>query len=418
MSNGLKVMSHASQFNEFLKFATENKDGALAKLGAMTKVSEGFVIGNSVRQISLSDKDSKLGIFHWWRSSKQEAENIQTQRLFHNSVKEIFDKLKMPIPEEVRKALGDASFRDSGSPLSARRIRAVADAVTDAVSAATKLSQSAGELSQSVDKIDDKMKNTAYQKLGTNIKETLSNFTYGGSLDIDSKSFTTYQDGKDKLKDDFTQKCGTTKVNLDTYNKGFSLLSGKVTNCKRDIAKTESQIKTNGQTNELKALLEKQKADLAAAEKNLKDFEAKNPKALVEGWQATMHKMNQKHKVAETKLEATFYKSKSMQRLYKFTIGLAEKIKAPTTAGDSDFHARVGRIAVLAYFNAHPDDLRRLVKSVPKDMMVEMGQWIAKEKQVLADKNAEEGLSQKEVAQMNLLKKAEGVAGALKALLN
>lgn len=412
MSEGLRVMSHATQFNEFLKFATENKDGALAKLDGMTKAkgTQGFVLGNDVRQISLSDKDSKLGIFHWWRTSEQKSANIQTQRLFYDSVKGIFGKLKQPIPQEVLKALGDDSFRNSGSPLSARRILAVADAMT--------LSFAVGKVNKATNRVGDEKSNL---NLGTKIENALSKFTYKGSLKINSESFEAFRDGMKKLNDDLAQKYGESLTKLDEYNKELNRLNNQVLQCGKIAKGIEDKIKEKGETVELKQKLNEANDNKKLAEAKLTAFNKEHPKESVDDLKAMRSKMNKERTAAETQLKDTFYTSEPMKRLSGFIVGLAKKIEVPTTSGDSDFHAQVGQIAVTAYFNTHHDDFRRLVKSVPKEMMDEAGKLIIRKKDMLTDKMALEDLTDDEMAktqqQVKSLQMALGVSGALAQLL-
>ena len=156
MAIDLNTKTYGEQFNAFVNFASKNRNlGNVARIGETRAGTDLLGKNGEPRTIVAKDWD---GSGQFWRFSSSRKVNNEVRDLFLKTILSVcsVDKIE-ELPQHVQDVLKAEDFNGKGRPLTARRIKAV----TDAVLAAAGLTEAKGNVAFGTSPAARKIQNMA-----------------------------------------------------------------------------------------------------------------------------------------------------------------------------------------------------------------------------------------------------------------
>ena len=156
MAINLNTKAYGEQFNAFVNFASKNRNlGNVARIGETRAGTDLLGKNGEPRTIVAKDWD---GSGQFWRFSSSRKVNNEVRDLFLKTILSVcsVDKIE-ELPQNVQDVLKAEDFNGKGRPLTARRIKAV----TDAVLAAAGLTEAKGNVAFGTSPAARKIQNMA-----------------------------------------------------------------------------------------------------------------------------------------------------------------------------------------------------------------------------------------------------------------
>ena len=386
----IELTGQFKAFVDFTKSAEGLRDDALVAIGGQkteSGVKGGFLLGsNGVRNVSASKADSKLGLFHWWRSNDQKAANIEAHRLFYSSVEDIFKKIGKPIPDSVLKELGSSKFRESGSPLSARRIRAVTTAI---------------EVESYLKDHEIKEK---FQPIYNAISTGMRQLKMDERLDFRKNVFDDHFAEFKRIDREYDAEYGKDAVECEKLNKELT----KITYLKKQAKKVVDAIKNGKETGNLDVA----NANLKKLEDEEKQFDEKTGRnnLILNVRSGSREKANQLKKAnsalmaePETKKLRGF-----IEKLANHVITIVGEFKRLGLQYLAEDNTKICKFAIQAFLKANPSVAANLKKNVSMEILGTMHDFYKDERM---------NLEENDLSKQTLYTYCQYVSSALKGVV-